>query len=40
MVFYIKGGMKTESLGGHFGPRGIRMESGEGSTIRNFILYG
>ena len=29
---------KTGSSGEYLGPRGMRMGSGEGSTIRNFIV--
>jgi hypothetical protein len=43
MVSYIKGGMQARIfdnriLRGTFGPRGMRMGSGEGSTKRNFIV--
>jgi hypothetical protein len=41
MVLYNKGGMQAKIifkkfLRRIFGPRGMRMGSGEGSTIRNF----
>ena len=31
--------MKTVSSGEYLDPKGMRMESGEGSTMRNFIVY-
>ena len=30
--------MKTGTSGEYLGPRGMRMGSGEGSTMRNFIV--
>jgi len=32
------GYLKTESLGEYLDPRGMPMGSGEGSTMRNFIV--
>ena len=34
-----RGYLKTGSWGEYLGPRGMRMASGEGSTMRNFIVY-
>ena len=33
-----KGILKTGSWGEYLGPRGMRMGSGEGSTMKNFIV--
>ena len=33
-----QGYLKTESRGEYLGPRGMRMGSGEGSIMRNFIV--